>query len=311
MSKEIQFTRQLPALFGLDPVSAPTDFHEWERVIFVDDAPKVRGALELANQSGSYYVEFRVKHADGKLRWLAGKGQLVATELDAGSVLRGAYYDIGERKQLEAKLLSVNETLEARIDDLREEARTLEVLNRTGITIASELDLERLVQSVTDAGRELSGAAFGAFFFNVVRPDGEFYMLYTLSGGSRDDFAGFPMPRNTPVFEPTFRGLGNVRSADILADPRYGKTPPYHGMPPGHLAVRSYLAVPVTSRTGEFRRIVFRTSTARNVYGTGRTHCRRSRGPGCRRDRQWPPVPNWPKGTDGPQGSGRKAAGAQ
>jgi PAS domain S-box-containing protein len=251
VSKEIQCTRQVPALFGLDPASAPSDFQEWERVIFIDDTPKVRAALEAAIQSGSYYVEFRVTQAGGKLHWLAGKGQLVATGPGAGPVLRGAYYDIGERKQLEAKLLSVNETLEGRIDDLREEARTLEVLNRTGITIASELDLERLVQSVTDAGRELSGAAIGAFFYNVIRSDGESYMLYTLSGASRDDFAGFPMPRNTPVFEPTFRGLGTVRSADILADPRYGKTPPYHGMPPGHLAVRSYLAVPVTSRTGE------------------------------------------------------------
>ena len=34
-------------------------------------------------------------------------------------------------------------------------------------------------------------------------------------------------------------------------DPRYGKTPPYYGMPQGHLPVRSYLAVPVVSRTGE------------------------------------------------------------
>ena len=268
VSKEIQFTRQLPALFGLDSASAPTDFQEWERVIFVDDTPKVRAALEAAIQSGSYYVEFRVKHADGKLRWLAGKGQLVAAELGAGPVLRGAYYDIGERKQLEAKLLSVNETLEARIDDLREEARTLEVLNRTGITIASELDLERLLHSVTDAGRELSGAAFGAFFYNVVRPDGESRMPYTLSGASRDDFAGFPMPRNTPLFEPTFRGLGNVRSADILAYPRYGKTPPIMERRPVILQCACWQCLSRRSRASS-RRIVFRTSPARNFYGNG------------------------------------------
>jgi len=248
---EIRSTRQVPALFSLEPDTAPSNFQEWDRAIFVDDGPKVRAALECASQSGSYYVEFRVKQADGTLRWLAGKGQVVGTEREGNRVLRGTYYEIGERKQLEAKLLAVNETLEARVQDLREEARTLEVLNRTGVTIASEFDLERLVQAVTDAGRELSGAEFGAFFYNVVRQDGESYMLYTLSGASRDSFAGFPMPRNTAVFDPTFRGLGTIRSADILADPRYGKSPPYHGMPSGHLPVRSYLAVPVTSRTGE------------------------------------------------------------
>ena len=34
------------------------------------------------------------------------------------------------------------------------------------------------------------------------------------------------MPRNTAIFEPTFRGTAAVRSADILADPRYGKSEP-------------------------------------------------------------------------------------
>ena len=80
------------------------------------------------------------------------------------------------------------------------------------------------MQIVTDAGTELSGAQFGAFFYNVVRPDGEAYTLYTLSGVPREAFAGFPMPRNTAVFEPTFRGTGTLRSPDILADPRYGKS---------------------------------------------------------------------------------------
>jgi GAF domain-containing protein len=59
------------------------------------------------------------------------------------------------------------------------------------------------------------------------------------------------MPRNTAIFEPTFRGRGPVRSDDILGDPRYGRSAPYHGMPEGHLPVRSYLAVPVVSRSGE------------------------------------------------------------
>jgi signal transduction histidine kinase len=59
------------------------------------------------------------------------------------------------------------------------------------------------------------------------------------------------MPRNTEVFEPTFRGTGILRSADITKDPRYGKNAPHYGMPKGHLPVVSYLAVPVISRSGE------------------------------------------------------------
>src|SRR5204863_1723680 len=72
-----------------------------------------------------------------------------------------------------------------------------------------------------------------------------------LSGVPREAFAKFPMPRMTEVFGPTFRGEGVVRVDDITRDGRYGHSAPYHGMPKGHLPVRSYLAVPVVSRSGE------------------------------------------------------------
>jgi PAS domain S-box-containing protein len=134
---------------------------------------------------------------------------------------------------------------------LRERTRALEILNRAGADLARENDLEKVVQLVTDAGVELTGAQFGAFFYNVINPSGESYMLYTLSGVPREAFSRFPMPRNTAVFEPTFLGEGIVRSADITQDSRYGKNAPRQGMPEGHLPVRSYLAVPIISRTGE------------------------------------------------------------
>ncbi|WP_426435452.1 PAS domain S-box protein [Bradyrhizobium genosp. P] len=134
---------------------------------------------------------------------------------------------------------------------LQEERRALEVLNRAGSALAVQTDLERLVQIVTDAGVELSGAEFGAFFYNITNEAGESYMLYTLSGAPIEAFSKFPMPRNTEVFAPTFSGEGIVRSDDITQDPRYGKNAPRRGMPEGHLPVRSYLAVPVMSRTGE------------------------------------------------------------
>ncbi|WP_343714052.1 response regulator [Inquilinus sp.] len=134
---------------------------------------------------------------------------------------------------------------------LEEETRTLETLNAVGTAIAAELDLERAVQIVTDAATELSGAAFGSFFYNVVDESGEAYTLYTLSGVPREAFSRFPMPRNTAVFGPTFRGEGMVRSDDITRDPRYGRNAPHKGMPEGHLPVCSYLAAPVISQSGE------------------------------------------------------------
>ena len=136
-------------------------------------------------------------------------------------------------------------------DAVREERRALAVLNRAGSALAMEPDLHRLVQIVTDAGVDLTGAQFGAFFYNVANEQGESYRLYTLSGAVPEAFAGFPMPRNTALFAPTFSGTGIVRSDDITQDPRYGRNAPHGGMPKGHLPVRSYLAVPVTARSGE------------------------------------------------------------
>jgi signal transduction histidine kinase len=126
----------------------------------------------------------------------------------------------------------------------------LEALNKVGTALASQLDIESIVQTVTDAATKLIGAQFGAFFYNVVDKQGEKLTLYTLSGAPREAFEGFGHPRATPAFAPTFYATEIVRSDDITRDPRYGKMAPHHGMPPGHLPVCSYLAVPVTSRNG-------------------------------------------------------------
>ena len=133
----------------------------------------------------------------------------------------------------------------------RDEERSADTLQRVGSAVAAEFDLEKVVQAVTDEATAQTGANFGAFFYNVVNPAGESYMLYTLAGAAREAFSRFPMPRNTAIFGPTFDGSAVVRLPDVTADPRFGHNPPYHGMPPGHLPVRSYLAVPVVSRRGK------------------------------------------------------------
>jgi PAS domain S-box-containing protein len=137
-----------------------------------------------------------------------------------------------------------------RVGLLEENAAITTALNEVGAIVASDLDRDTVVQAVTDAATELTTAEFGAFFYNVVDDAGESYMLYTIAGVPQEAFSKFPMPRNTEVFEPTFKGLGVVRSGDITKDPRYGHNPPHHGMPRGHLPVRSYLAVPVKGRSG-------------------------------------------------------------
>lgn len=134
---------------------------------------------------------------------------------------------------------------------LRDETRVLETLNSTGTALAAELDLSRLLQRLSDAAVEITGARFGAYFHNVMDETGERLHLYTLSGADRAAFDSMGRPRATAIFGPTFRNETLIRSGDITLDPRYGKNTPHRGMPEGHLPVRSYLAVPVVSRSEE------------------------------------------------------------
>ncbi|PWF55306.1 PAS domain-containing sensor histidine kinase, partial [Massilia glaciei] len=158
----------------------------------------------------------------------------------AGAEGRGrvwSFRDISERRRAETAL--------------REESRALERLNRTGAMLASKLDVAELLQAVTDTATEISGASFGAFFYNTVEAGEERLMRYTLSGAAREVFEKFGAPRPTALFGPTLSGAALIRCDDVLADPRYGLMAPHKGMPKGHPAVRSYLAVPVISRSGE------------------------------------------------------------
>ena len=152
-----------------------------------------------------------------------------------------------------AKPFSARE-LVARVGNLLELATMradAEIIQHISSQLTAELDLDRLLQLITDEATKLVGAEFGSFFYNTTNDKGEPQMQYTLSGVSRETFAESPMPRNTEILAHTFCGKGVVRSDDIKLDPRYGHNAPYQGIPKGHVAVASYLAAPVISRTGQ------------------------------------------------------------
>ena len=117
-----------------------------------------------------------------------------------------------------------------REQSLRDEAALVETLQRVGTALASELDLERVVQLVTDEAMSLTRAQFA-------------------------------------VFGPGFRGDAVVRSDDITEDPRRDTLVPYDGMPRGDRPVRSYLAVPVSSRSGEVIGGLFFGHESPGVFG--------------------------------------------
>jgi PAS domain S-box-containing protein len=201
-----------------------------------DDRERVTRAVETAyaNRS-SYAVEYRVRTTEGE-RWVAAHGHATYAENGAVTGSLGTVQDI---------------TAQTRTKELlREHADALQIINDLGRVLSAELDLKKLVQALTDGATSLVGAQCGAFLYNVLDAGGGSYMLYALAGIDRRQFERSPIPRAT-LFGPTFRGDGIIRFDDVTQDPRVDQTEPHRGTPFGYLPVRSYLAVPVTSRSGE------------------------------------------------------------
>jgi PAS domain S-box-containing protein len=153
-------------------------------------------------------------------------------------------------------LLFEDVTQRNRAESARQSAvRELHTLHDLGRTLSAELDLQRLLQVLTDTATQLSGAEFGAFFYNAFDDNapgdrGGHYLLYAVSGSSREAFERFGPPRNTKMFAPTFAGEAVVRLDDVTKDPRYVQSTPRPDVLAAHLPVRSYLAVPVVGRNG-------------------------------------------------------------
>src|SRR5262249_46699911 len=99
-------------------------------------------------------LEVEIERPDGVRRTVT----MTIEPLRHAGRIQGAincFHDVTERKRAEAAAL-------------RAQAARLNTLNRIAKTLASDLDLERIVQDVTDSATELSGAKFGAFFYNAV-----------------------------------------------------------------------------------------------------------------------------------------------
>jgi PAS domain S-box-containing protein len=145
VTDEWEWTPQVAVLFGFDPETPRPLFTDWQPAIFIDDVPKLRSAVEQADQTVAYYVEFRVTHPDGSLHWIAGRGEITRSGAGCARRVAGVCVDISERKALEARLLALNEGLEGRVAErVRQLAATTSQLEE------AERRFQLLIDAVTD-----------------------------------------------------------------------------------------------------------------------------------------------------------------
>jgi PAS domain S-box-containing protein len=232
----VTFSPRAEAILELPPGVMMT-WTELRGFLHPDDRERARVAVEtaIANRC-DYDVEYPIRTRTGE-KWVAARGHATYGE-DGGVVgMLGIVQDITDA--MRAKKLQ------------REQSEALQIINNFGRLLSAELNLKKLAQALTDAATDLAGAQFGAFFYNALDEGGGTYVMYALSGVDRRHFERLPVPRPAAIFGPTLRGDGIVRLGDLTLDARYAQNEAHHGVPRGHLPVRSYLAVPVIGRSGE------------------------------------------------------------
>lgn len=209
----------------------------WPNRIYPEDRERVLQAHRLAAATMEGFVtEFRMFTAQRHLIWLRNSVSVTRSE--------------DNRVRFQGVMVNITELKEAEVA-LREETRVLEVLNRTGTALAAELDLERLVQVVTDAGKEVTGAMFGAFSYKHLNGHGERFSMHTTVDAPRGIFERLPLPPHRASAPPTEVEKEILCIDDVLHDKRAPKSLLRPGTARHDPPVRSYLAIPVVSRSGE------------------------------------------------------------
>jgi PAS domain S-box-containing protein len=209
--------------------------YDWTELMHPNDLGSWQTAWSAALACGAgFEVEFRLRCRDG-WRWFLTRVAPLAD--DRGRILRWVCkaVDIHHHKELE--------------NHLRNSRNQAELLNQVGLDLVGELDIDRLAQRVTDTARALADAEFAALYYKISESaEDEEYQLYALSGLQLDAFSTLGMPKASDLFKPTFMGQGVVRCDNVRLDQRFGLE--LTDKAEGSLAVVSYLAVPVRTRSG-------------------------------------------------------------
>ncbi|WP_426086566.1 hybrid sensor histidine kinase/response regulator [Janthinobacterium sp. PSPC1-1] len=185
--------------------------------------PMLQGWKAALRDGTPFEMEFPIRGADGQYRWFLTRANPVHDR--GGQLLRwfGTSTDVDQVKRVQ--------------EALRDETRVLELLNNTGAALASTLDLPALLQETVDAATRISGARFGALYYDE-------------AGDVHDSPGALPAPRavngislrQAETIAAELRQGPAMRQNDLLAAPDASAD----DAPP----LRSCLSLPISSRSG-------------------------------------------------------------
>jgi PAS domain S-box-containing protein len=102
---ENRWSEAVEEMHGLAPGTYDGRYESWWATVHPDDRPIVERALQRANDTGEYEVEYRTLRADGLTYWTATRGKVVYGQDGAPEKFLGICMDVTTRKQNEEALL--------------------------------------------------------------------------------------------------------------------------------------------------------------------------------------------------------------
>ncbi|MBC7976614.1 MAG: GAF domain-containing protein, partial [Myxococcales bacterium] len=149
--------------------------------------------------------------------------------------------------------------------ELESAVELFELLQRTNTTLASKLGLQTVVQTLVDLASELSGARAAALLYQHAAHDRGVFTLAASSGAPWAAFASVSDPRIAPQLTSAVLPDGLLRTGDFFADARYAALAPREDAS-DPVPVRSYLAAPIVSRSGDVIGRIILAHPERDVF---------------------------------------------
>ena len=101
---EANWTEESWRLFGHPPFSRPVTHELWLESVHPDDRDQMVAKVQEALQSGKYAAEYRVRHADGTVRWVESRGETEFAPDGRPVRMLGTSRDVTERRVAEENL---------------------------------------------------------------------------------------------------------------------------------------------------------------------------------------------------------------
>ncbi|MEZ4519052.1 MAG: GAF domain-containing sensor histidine kinase [Chloroflexota bacterium] len=126
--------------------------------------------------------------------------------------------------------------------------RTLQALNRAALAIASELDIEKVLQLIVDSARDLAGSKYGALavgdWREVNAPD---VQRFVTSGLSNHEISNIEhWPQGMGLLGAVIHDQETIRVDAVDSDARF------LGFPEGHPVMHSFLGAPILGANETF-----------------------------------------------------------